>query len=80
MTSKDRTYSENLGKDCDAATAADKARRKARDDFRAGCGQDDNPYDRAQQTALYEAYAWEMGKLWNQDFQAAQAQRSKDHD
>ena len=47
--------------------------RRAQEDFRAGCGQDDNPYKLATHPEEYRAWAWEMHRLWAEDFSAEQA-------
>ncbi len=44
--------------------------RRAREDHRAGCGQDDNPYSKTNDFERHQAWAWEMGRLWHKDFEA----------
>lgn len=45
--------------------------QRARYDYREeGAGQDDNPYDKETQRPEYDRYAWEMHKIWSEDFTA----------
>ena len=50
-----------------------RAKQRADDDFRAGEGQDFNPYDKISQPMQWEAYAWRMHQLWHQEFLDDQA-------
>jgi len=44
---------------------------RAREDYREGDGcQDSNPYDQKTQLDEHTRYAWEMHKIWNEDFTA----------
>jgi len=40
-------------------------KHQAREDFKEGCGQTDNPY--LPGTPAFEEYKWEMADLWNQE-------------
>ncbi len=45
--------------------------QRAQYDYRSGdCGQDDNPYDKKNERGKWDAYAWEMARLWHADFEA----------
>lgn len=44
---------------------------RARQDYREeGVGQDANPYDRDADPDNYHRYAWEMHKIWAEEFNA----------
>lgn len=44
---------------------------KARFDYREeGAGQDANPYDITSENHLHGLYAWEMSRIWREDFRA----------
>lgn len=46
---------------------------RARWDYREGDGcQDSNPYDKETQRKEFDDYAWEMHKIWNEEFKAEQ--------
>lgn len=45
-------------------------KHRAQQDYREEGGQCSNPYDREKEPQAYFEYAWEMHRLWAEEFQA----------